>query len=237
MGKLIMIASGKGGSGTTTFAANLGIVLANTGAKVLVCDMNIGLRNDDIYLGMENRVLFDLGDYIGGLCSLEKAIIESDSCDNLSLLPCPQCKSVPGLSAQKLSVMFTSLKESYDYVIVDCPVNIGKSLEFVASEADAALLVVTPDYVCIRNTDAVCGRLKDLGVNKLFFAVNKMTEASLNREPSLEWISQTLDIPLVGIMSYDDAINAANNNGTPVVQMGSSYYVKTFIEIAARTVA
>ena len=237
MSKMIMIASGKGGSGTTTFTVNLGIVLANTGAKVLVCDMNIGLRNDDIYLGMENRVLFDFGDYISGICSLEKTIIQSDSCDDLYLLPCPQCKSIPELSVQKMSEMFSQLKEEYDYILVDCPVSIGKSLELSANSADAALLITTPDFVCTRNTDAVSRRLESLGLKNRLFVINKVMQSSLENEPGLEWISQTMDIPLAGIMSFDEEIHYANNSGVPIVQTGSSYYVKTFIEIAARIVA
>ena len=232
-----MIASGKGGSGTSTFTVNLGVVLANTGAKVLVCDMNIGLRNDDIYLGMENRVLFDLADYMEGICSLEKCIIQSDSCENLYLLPCPQCKTLQGLSEQKIRSMFEELKAAYDYVLIDCPVSIGKSLGYAASVSDCALLVTVPDFVCVRNTDAVSRRLKDLGLGERFFVINMVSEETMRREPSLEWISQTMDIPLAGILSYDWEINLCNNRGTPVVQTGSSVFVKTFIEIAARIVA
>ena len=175
MGKVIMMASGKGGSGTTTLAVNVGTVLANSGAQVLICDMNIGLRNIDIYLGMENRVLFDTGDYFGGICSLEKTIIKSDSNDNLYLLPCPQCKTIPGLSNQKAAFMFSELRRSFDYILVDCPVNIGRSLEFVANSSDAALLVLTPDYVSVRNTDAVSRKVEALGLGKRFFVINKVT--------------------------------------------------------------
>ena len=237
MSKVIMIASGKGGSGTTTFAVNLGIVLANTGARVLICDMNVGLRNDDIYLGLENRVLFDFGDYISGLCSLEKAIIRSDSCDNLYLLPCPQCKSIPGLNVKSMSFMFGELRRMYDYIIVDCPVNIGKSLEFVSVNADCALLVTTPDYVCIRNTDAVSRRMAAFCLDKRLFVINKVSESTLEHEPSLDWIIQAMDIPLAGILSYDEDIDLCNNRGTPAAQIGSSYHVKVFIGIAARIVA
>ena len=99
------------------------------------------------------------------------------------------------------------------------------------------MLVATPDFVCVRNTDAINGRLKEMGLEKRFLVINKVTEASLSREPSLEWISQTLDVPLAGIVSYDEEIDFANNSGIPIVQTGSSYYVKTFIEIAARIVA
>lgn len=234
---MILVTSGKGGSGTTTITANLGVVLANSGARVLICDMNIGLRNDDIYLGMENRVLFDLGDYIGDVCSLEKTIIESDSCDGLFLLPCPQCKSVAGLNSQKLAMLFSVLKNSYDYILVDCPVTIGRFLEYIAEDADTALLVTTLDYLSVRNTDAVNRRLDEIGLEDRYFVINKVTENALKREPSLESISQTMDIPLAGILSYDEDIDFANNDGTPIVQLGSSYYIKTFIEIATRIVA
>ena len=232
-----MIASGKGGSGTTTFAANIGVVLANTGADVLVCDMNFGLRNIDIYLGMENRVLFDLGDYFGGICSLEKAIIQSDSNDHLYLLPCPQNKTVPGINAQKMGAMLSELKQSFDYILLDCPVTIGRKLEYMCASSDGALLVTTPDFVSIRNTDAVSRKMASLGLKNRCFAINKVTEKSLTHEPTLELISQTMEIPLAGILSYDEEINYSNNKGVPIVQTGSSYYIKAFIEIAARIVA
>lgn len=234
---MILVTSGKGGSGTTTITTNLGVVLANSGARVLICDMNIGLRNDDIYLGMENRVLFDLGDYISDVCGLEKAIIESDSCSGLYLLPCPQCKSVAGLNSQKLGALFSILKDSFDYILVDCPVTVGRFLEYVAEDADTALLVTTLDFVSVRNTDAVSRRLDETGLEERFLVINMVTEEALKREPSLGSISQIMDIPLAGIISYDEDIHFSNNDGTPIVSLGSTYYVKTFIEIATRIVA
>ncbi|MBR0417138.1 MAG: AAA family ATPase [Firmicutes bacterium] len=237
MRKIIMVASGKGGSGTSTLTVNLAFVLANTGARVLVCDMNVGLRNDDIYLGMENRVLFDLGDYIGGVCSLEKAVIRSDSNENIYLLPCPQGKDVPGINSQSMKEMFDKLRSAFDFIIIDCPVNIGKFLEITAENADAALLVTTPDFVCIRNTDAVSRKLESKGLRNRVFVINKVTETTLQNEPSLEWISQTMDIPLAGIISFDEDISLCNNRGVPAAQEGSLYCVKTFLEIAARIVA
>lgn len=237
MGKIIMVASGKGGCGTTTFTTNLGVALANTGSRVCVCDMNIGLRNDDIYLGMENSILFDLGDVVSGICSLEKAVIPCDCSDNLFLLPCPQCKGVSGLSGQHIFRLLDGLREMFDYVFVDCPVSVGKVLEYIAKKADKAVLILTPDFVSVRNTDAVSRRLETVGLKDRCFIINKITESVLTTEPGLDWISQTMEIPLVGMLSMDEEIHKSNNKGTPIAQMGSSYYVKTFIEIAARIVA
>lgn len=237
MGKIFMVASGKGGCGTTTFATNLGVVLANSGASVLVFDMNIGLRNDDIYLGMENNILFDLGDVVSGLIAPEKAILPCDCCENLYLLPCPQCKSVSGLTGQVIFNLLDSLRDAFDYVIIDCPVSIGKTLEFLSQKSDKALLVVTPDFVSVRNTDAVSRRMENIGLTDRCFVINKISESSLNSEPSLDWIIQTMEIPMVGMLSQDDEINLCNNRGTPVALSGSSYFVKSFIEIAARIVA
>ena len=199
--------------------------------------MNIGLRNDDIYLGMENRVLFDLGDYVSGVCDLDKAIIEHDSCEGLYLLSCPQSRSVAGLNSQRFSMLFAKLKERYDFVLVDCPVAIGRFLEYIASDSDAALLITTLDFVGVRNTDAVNRRLDEIGLENRYFVINKVTEEGLKREPELEWISQTMDIPLAGILSFDEDIHFANNEGTPIAQLGTSYHIKTFIEIATRIVA
>ncbi len=237
MGKTIMFASGKGGSGTTTFTVNLGVILANTGAKVLVFDMNIGLRNDDIYLGMEDRILFDLGDVASGLCPLEKAVIAHDCCPNLYLLPCSQCKGISGFSGRHIQTLLEKLREDYDYVLVDCPVSIGKVMEYIAGRSDKAVLVVTPDYVSVRNTDAVSKRLESIGMTDRCFAINKVTESVIGGELSLDWISETMEIPLVGMLSLDETIHQCNNRGVPAALDGSSYYVKTFIEIAARIIA
>ena len=237
MSKVIVIASGKGGSGTTTFTVNLGIVLANTGAKVLICDMNIGLRNDDIYLGTENRVLFDMGDYVEGICSLEKAIIPTDANDDLYLLSCPQGKGIPGFNEEAVSRMFAELKGSFDYILVDCPVRADRFQDCVYVQADSALLVTVSDFVCIRNTDAVSRKMESRGLRNRYFVINMVREETFGQEPTLEWINQTMELPLTGILPYDEEIHRSNNKGIPVVQTGSSYYVKMFIEIAARIVA
>lgn len=237
MSKVVLVASGKGGSGTSTFVVNLGIILANTGARVLICDLNIGLRNDDIYLGLENRVLFDLSDYIGGICSLEKTIIESDICENLFLLPSPQYKTIQGITESRIALMMGELKKQYDFILIDCPVGIGRTLEVASSNSDCGLLVTTPDFVCVRNTDAVSRKMNSFGLKNRFFVINMVTERTMNREPSLDWVSQNMEIPLAGILPYDEEIGDCNNKGTPIVLTGSSYYAKSFIEIAARIVA
>ena len=231
-----MIVSGNGGSGTTTFTTNIASALAKAGAKVLVFDMNIGLRNDDIYLGMENNILFDLGDVVAGVCSLEKAILECDDCENLFLLPCPQCKGIAGFSGQHVSLLLGRLKEEYDYVFVDCPVGIGKMFEHIALACDKALLIATPDYLSVRNTDAVSRRLKALGLTNRCFAVNKIMESDLSDSMSLEWISKTMCIPLVGMVLFDENIHVSNNRGLPIALGDNAFYAKTFTDIAVRTV-
>lgn len=236
MGQAILFTAGKGGSGTTTFTINTGVILANSGAKVLIWDMNIGLRNDDIYLGLEDSILFDLGDVISGTCSLDKAIIPSDT-EGLFLLPCSQCKGIPGFSQSHIMNLMITLKEEFDYVLIDCPVNVGKTLEFLAGDCDKAVLVVTPDYVSIRNTDAVSRRLEAVTSIDKLIAINRVSEKGMSELPNPEWILRSIALPIVGVVAEDEAINISNNNGVPIVCSGSGPVVKTFIEITARIVS
>lgn len=235
MGQAIMVTSGKGGSGTTTFAINIAAVLANSGAKVLVFDMNIGLRNDDIYLGVEDRILFDVGDVVSDVCGLRKAIVQTDN-ENLDLLPGTQCKGIAGFSQLCITNLLLDLKDAYDYVIVDCPVTIGKTLDYVAADCEKALLIATPDYVSMRNTDAVRQKLAK-GFIDIFLAVNRINENSFSDIIQLSDITKAVPVPLIGVMAEDGLINAFNNRGIPVVNSSSGAIVKAFIEITARLVA
>jgi len=237
MGQSILITSGKGGSGTTTFTVNLGTVLANSGAKVLILDMNIGLRNDDIYLGVENNILFDLGDIISGVCTIQKAVVATDV-DGLYLLSPTQCKEITGLSQSIIMNLLLDLKDDYDYILIDCPVSLGKLTEYIASDCEKALLIVTPDYVSVRNTDAISRRLSTTGFIKQYFAINRVSNTNITNELSLDLITKSMSIPFIGIIAEDQSVNYYNNQGLPIVnQSVGSSIVKAFIEITARIVA
>lgn len=236
MGNVLLIASGKGGSGKTTFAVSLGCAMAAKGKRTLMLDMNIGLRNLDIYTGLQNNVLFDLGDFFSGTCKLSKALVQSDYDENLYLLSSPQFRGIEGLTEQHIRLLFSKLSESFDWVIVDTPAGIGSDFTRLAPVADKALLVLTQDFVSLRNSDTVNRRLDSLGVEDLYYAINRVNPMfwGSDKVPGAEQIQQVMKTSLVGIVPEDPAIHAGNNQGEPAVLDKNSYIHQTFADIAAR---
>lgn len=239
MGSTILVTSGKGGTGKTTFAVNLGYMIAKAGARVLLLDLNFGLRNIDIYLGLENRSVFDLGDVASGICRVEKALIQHDVNPNLYLLNCPQYKEITGFTGAHLRMLCDSLRKEYDYIIMDVPSGVGSMLCDAASAADEALVVITPDYVSVRNGDTIDQKLANLGVEKRFYAVNRVSQADPEETglPGADYISRFFNTPLAGIVTEDEAINIANNSGMPACSAADSYIARNFAKIAARLLA
>ena len=236
MGEVVLVCSGKGGVGKTTFAVNLSIAAAGSGLKVLLMDLNMGRRNIDIYLGMEDRILFDLGDVISGLCTLDRAIIDYDLCPGLSILACPQYREIDGIGPGHVHALYEKLRNAYDLIVVDCPVSMGGVLRTVASGADAALIITIQDYSSVRNADALNEKLESIGVEKRCYAINRMEKqySGSISIPGLSFITKALQIPLIGIVSEEPAIHLANNAGCPVALEAGSDMQQRFAQIAAR---
>ena len=238
MGKVILSCSGSGGTGKTTFAVNLGTAAALRGLKVLIVDMNIGRRNADIYLGMEDRILFDLGDVISGLCKLDKAIIQHDVCENLYLLSCPQYRDIDGIGPGHIKALYGALRERFDLVIVDCPVSVSGVLRIFSCGADAALMLTTPDYLSVRNTEALSEKLEVLGVTELYYAINRMDRSYPDNDavPDLSFITKSINVPLVGIITEDITIHSANNSGCPIALVSGSDMAHRFSDMVGRLI-
>ena len=238
MGKVLIVCSGKGGVGKTTFAVNLSIASARKGLKTLLLDLNIGRRNTDIYMGMEDRILFDLGDVISGLCRLDKAIMEHDLCSNLYLLACPQYREIDGLGPGHVKALYEKLRPMFDLVVVDCPVSLGGILRTVSSGADSALIITIQDYSSVRNADALNEKLESLGIDRRFYAINRMDKQYSGNDsiPGLSFITKSLQIPLVGIFSEEPSIHLANNSGYPVALEDGSDMQKRFMQMAERII-
>ncbi len=236
MGKLIVITAGKGGCGKTSFAVNLAATLALQGKKTLLLDFNIGLRNVDIYLGLEDKVLFDFGDYLSGTCKLGKAIVASEEIENLSLLSCPQIKDIKGLSKDHVGALIRQLKKRFEYIIADTQTGIGENFRNIAACADRSVLVVTPDYSSIRNGDTVDKRVEALGVRDRCHVINRVSAelSSSSTLPNADTIEKTIKTPLIGIITEDVNIHLGNNAGCPVVTARDSYIAKNFQGIAGR---
>ena len=236
MGLVALVTSGKGGAGKTTITVNLGATLAQKGARVALVDFNMGLRNLDIYLGMEDCSLFDLGDVLTGVCKVDKALVHDDRFGRLYMLPCPQFKEINGVTAQHVAGLFAVLKNQFDYVLVDMPLSVGRMMENAASAADAGIVVVTPDYVSLRNADTMDRKLDVCGLKKRCFIINQVDPDLMRSRnvPGIEHIARNMNTPLAGIIPWDENIHAGNNAGSPVVLASDSYIAKNFETIAMR---
>ena len=239
MGKVILSCSGSGGTGKTTFAVNISAAAAKQGLSVLLLDLNMGRRNADIYLGMEDRILFDLGDVVSGLCRLDKAIISHDLCPGLSLLSCPQYREIEGISAGHVNALYRTLRSRFDLVVVDCPVSVTGLLRVFASGADAALMLTVPDFSAVRNAEALCEKLEEIGIKEIYYAINRIDRqyTDSNNVPGINFITRSINAPLVGMVSEDPLIHIANNSGIPVAFADGSDIARRFADIASRITA
>ena len=155
MGKAIVIASGKGGTGKTMFAANLGVTLARQGHKTVLIDLDNGLRNLDLYLGMENNIVYDVNDVLTGVCRIRQALIKVKAFTGLSFMAASPQKSDGEITPLHIKVLCEKLKKKYDYIIIDAPAGIDDGMVLATGGCDMAIIVVTPEYASLRNADIV----------------------------------------------------------------------------------
>ena len=174
MGEAIVITSGKGGVGKTTTTANIGTALAAMGKKVVVVDGDTGLRNLDVLMGLENRIVFTLIDVIEKKCQLKKALIRDKRLNNLFLLPTAQTRDKNDVYSQKMLELINELKEDFDYVIIDCPAGIEQGFENAVIGADRAIIVVNPELTSVRDADRVIGKLDGRGLEHHDVLINRM---------------------------------------------------------------
>ncbi|MDO5441627.1 MAG: AAA family ATPase [Bacillota bacterium] len=235
MGRSILIASGKGGSGRTTFSISMAITLAKRGSKVCLVDLNFGLRNLDIYMGIEDNVIFDIGDIFAGVCKLEKALVKYPDLAGLYVLEATQNKIIKGITEGHIKALVSRLKKDFDYVIIDGPTAVGVDLGIAAAGADSAVIVLTPDQLSLRNSDAVDRRLNSYGVKSRCFVVNMVRRGLSGQDygPSLNDMTNVLDIPMAGLIPYDENIEIGNNAGNPVC-LKENYISKNIDEIVTR---
>ncbi|MEY3370752.1 MAG: septum site-determining protein MinD, partial [Cyanobacteriota bacterium] len=159
-GKVIVVTSGKGGVGKTTTTANIGAALANMGKTVCVMDMDIGLRNLDILMGLENRVVYNLVDVVEGTCKIKQALVKDKKLPNLNLLPAAQTRDKTAVNADQIKTLVDELKTMFDFVLVDCPAGIESGFQNSIAGADRALIVVTPEMSSVRDADRIVGLLE-----------------------------------------------------------------------------
>ena len=209
MAESVIVASGKGGVGKSTFAAGLGAVLAHRGRRVVVVDLDIGLRSQDALLGLSDRVVYDLMDAQSGDCTLDQAVIPCASPASLCLLPAAQFARAKALHPSKLREIINQLKESFDYVLLDCPAGIERGLRNALNAgADRAVLVTTPDDVSLRDAERAFQVMEAKGLPRPFLVVNRLDDRLIRRGEmiSAAAAAQLLDLPLLGEIPDDPAV-------------------------------
>ena len=236
MPRKILVASGKGGVGKTVFTSNISSVLAERGLRVLMIDMNMGLRNLDLYMGLENKVVFDIADVINGVVSPQKALVRDRRFPFLYLLAATQKidKFIAGSDSVKR--LFDYYSNTFDVILIDGPAGISEELKLASSGVDIAVLITTPEYVSLRDADAVDNMLSEMEIKNRTYIINKVNKNNMKTGllPTFEEISSIMRIPLLGIIQNDDIIHLSANAGKPVVMHRNNYIEKNFSNIADR---
>ena len=235
-GKTFVVTSGKGGVGKTTATANIGAGLALRGNRVIVIDTDIGLRNLDVVLGLENRIVYDLVDVVEGNCKLNQAMIRDKHTNELYLIPAAQTRDKSAVKPDQMKKLRDHLREEFEYIIIDCPAGIEQGFQNAIAAADRAIVVTTPEVSAIRDADRVIGLLEaaelpipDLVINRLRPGMIKQGDMMDKKD-----ILELLSVQLLGLVPDDEHIIVATNKGVPVVHDSKSMSGEAFRRIASR---
>ena len=235
MGEIIVVTSGKGGVGKTTTTANIGAGLSRLGKKVLVIDTDLGLRNLDVVMGLENRIVYNLVDVIEGGCRLKQAMISDKRHENLYLLPSAQTKDKSAITPEQMIKLTNELRDEFDYVLLDCPAGIEQGFQNAIAGADRAFVVTTPEVSSIRDADRIIGLLEQNHMKKLNLIINRIRMDMVKRGEmmSVEDVTEILAIPLIGVLTDQEDIVIASNQGEPLAGKDSPAG-QAFLNIARR---
>jgi len=216
--RVITITSGKGGVGKTTTTANLGVAFAQLKKRVVVIDTDIGLRNLDVVMGLENRIVYDIVDLIEGRCRLGQALIRDKMLSNLYLLPAARSRDKSAVSPADMVRVCAQLRGECDLVLIDSPAGIELGFRNAVAPADEFLLVTTPDKVSVQDVDRVLGILENEGPTTTSLVINRIRPGLVRRQDMLgpDEIGETLRIELVGIVPDDESVLVANSHGIPI---------------------
>ena len=235
MARVIVVTSGKGGVGKTSVTSNLGISLARN-HKVCLIDADLGLKNLDVVLGIENRVIFDMQDVISGVCSLSQALVKDKRNNNLFVLPACKSIDVQKINFTYLEKIINTLKESFDYILIDSPAGIERGFYNAIRSADEAIVVVTLDISSIRDADKVIGILNSNNIQDVKLVINRVNMKHIEEGISLSMSDavDVLGVGVLGVVYYDETISQGNNKGVPVSHDNKSLASKCFNNISKR---
>lgn len=236
MSECIVVTSGKGGVGKTTTSANIGTGLAKLGHKVVLLDADIGLRNLDVVLGLENRIVYNLIDVIEENCRLKQALIKDKKYPDLYLLPAAQTRDKDAVSPDQMKKLCADLKEEFDFVIIDCPAGIEQGFKNAIAGADRALVVTTPEVSAIRDADRIIGLLEANDLRDHRLIVNRIRTDMVKRGDmmSITDVVDILAIELIGAVPDDEHIVISTNNGEPIVNNDTVLSGKAYMNICRR---
>ncbi len=237
MSRIIVNTSGKGGVGKTTVTANLGMALARLGRQVVLVDADFGLRNLDLLLGLENRVVYTAIEVFSGECRLEQALVKDKREPGLALLPAAQNRTKEAVSPEQMKQLCDSLTKTYNYVIIDSPAGIEEGFKNAIAAAEEAIIVTTPEIAAVRDADRVVGLLEAQGIKRIQLIVNRLRPAMVqaNNMMSVQDVRELLAIPLIGVIPEDERVIISTNRGEPLVLAeNASLAGKAFDNIARR---
>lgn len=219
MSRIIVITSGKGGVGKTTASANLGMALAKIGKSVALIDADFGLRNLDLLLGLENRIVYTAVEVLARECRLEQALVKDKRQPNLVLLPAAQNRAKDSVTPDQMKLLVNALAQKYQYILIDSPAGIEMGFKNATAPAKEALIVTTPEISAVRDADRVVGLLEAQGVKKIHLIVNRIRPAMVkaNDMMSVNDVQELLAIPLIGVVPDDERVIVSTNKGEPLV--------------------
>ncbi|RHW38678.1 septum site-determining protein MinD [Lysinibacillus yapensis] len=237
MGEAIVITSGKGGVGKTTTTANLGTALALQGKKVCLVDTDIGLRNLDLVLGLDNRIIYDLVDVVEGRCKIHQALVRDKRVDDkLFLLPAAQTTDKNAVTPEQMKSLVEELKREYDYILIDCPAGIEQGYKNAVAGADRAIVVTTPEISAVRDADRIIGLLEQESIEPPKLIINRIRKDLMKNGDALDIneITTHLSIDLLGIVIDSEDVISSSNKGEPIVMDPNSKASLGYRNIARR---
>ena len=237
-GKTITITSGKGGVGKTTVTANLAVTLAALGRRVTAIDTDIGLRNLDIIMGMESRIIYDIVDVVEGKCHLLQALVRDKRLPNLHLLPASQTSDKTAIAPEDMIAICNELRADNDFILIDCPAGIERGFQNAVASADEIIIVTTPEVSAVRSADRVIGLIEMNGKGPSKLIINRIKPAMVKRGDMLDTfdVIEFLAIDLLGVVPEDELVIVAANKGIPLAYEQAPLASRAFHNIARRLV-
>lgn len=236
MSRIIVVTSGKGGVGKSSISVNLASALASLKMKVCLVDADFGLKNLDVMMGLENRVIYDLKDVIEGRCSIEQLLVKDKRFQDLCLLPACKSLSFENISLEHMKSLVENIQQDYDFIIVDSPAGVEKGFDYASSMASSAIVVVNLDVASLRDSDRVIGLLMKKGIHDIQVIFNKVNpdDVHTGKAVTMEEAMDLLSLPLLGVVYDDHDMIDCNNKGIPIYTRKEHLLHCCFSNIAKR---